>query len=78
MVAHFEQDFFGTISVLDEKPVIAQLVVDGKLMPAIFEIEPHLNYAVRDKLSDFRAIEFFRMVGNFVKKDGFGHIGKMP
>ena len=60
MVAHFEQNFLGTIRVFDKKPVIAELIVDGKFMPAIFEIEPHFDHAVRDKFGNFRAFQILR------------------
>lgn len=77
MVADFDQNLFGAIGIGDEKPVVAELIIDRKLMPAIIEIEPHFDDAVRDEFGDLRAVQLFRVVGKIVKENGFGHIGKM-
>ena len=78
MINHFKQNFVRTIRVTDKKPVIAELIVDRKLMPAKIEIEPHFQNAVGDKFDYFRTFELFNVVCKFVKKDGFRQINKMP
>ena len=74
---NFEQNFVGTIRVLNEKPIIAELISNGKFMPVKLEIEPHFDHAVHEKFGDFRAVELFRVVVKVVEKDDFGHINEM-
>ena len=78
MIDDFEQNFIGTIRVLNKKPVIAKLIRDIKFVSAKGKFEPHFQNAVRDIFGNFRAFQIFDVIGNFVEKNYFRHIHEMP
>ncbi len=78
MVDYLKQNFFRAIGVFDEEQVIAELIIDGKFMTLKLEVEPHSDYAVRDKFGNFRARERFEMLAEFIEKYDFRHIYEMP
>ena len=78
MFDNLKQNLIGTRGIFDEKPIIAELISNGKPVPAKLKIKPHFDYAVRDKFGYLNIVEFFGMFVNLIKKHDFGQINKMP
>ncbi len=78
MLDNFKQNFIRTFGVFNKKPIIAELIGNGKFVSAKLEVEPHSDYAVRDKFGYSGAVEFLRVIVEFVKEYDFRHINEMP
>lgn len=78
MVSDLEQNIFGTFRVFDIKFVIAEFIVNDKMLFAKIEFEPHFDRSVGFKSRYFRTEKFFDMVGEIIEKYDAGKIRKMP
>lgn len=74
MFANFKQNFVRARRVVNKKPVIAVLIVDGEFVTAKVEIEPNFRYPICDKPGHVRAVQSGSVIAQNVKKNCFGQI----
>lgn len=78
MLCDFKQYFIWTTGIFNKKPIISELIVDGKFLSAIFKIEPNFSHPIGNKSCNQRAFELRRMVAQNIEKNGFRQLGELP
>ena len=71
------EDIVGTTRVVDEEPVLAELIVDGKRVRPIGEVDPPFRDAVRQQLLDDSPVEITEMVSKLMPHDELWQRGKL-
>jgi hypothetical protein len=57
VIEHQHENVLGTARILDEEPPEPVLVVDGKTVAAVLEVDPRLRHAIRDERDELGTLQ---------------------